>query len=121
MHRFVVALFLLTSGTAFAEPSLTVSCEDALFAKDSSHQRLVAAFGKQNVALVSEKNGPIGVEVKSVIFPLSLDGRADAASPAGAVRAEDALQGWALNARARSTDDPDALLAALAQAGVRAA
>lgn len=69
MHRFAVAVFLLTTGSALAEPSLTISCEDRLFAKDSSHQRLVEAFGTQNVALVSEKNGPTGVEVKSVIFP----------------------------------------------------
>ena len=68
MHRLAIAFLLLTTGVARAEPALTVSCEDALFAKDSSHARLVAAFGKQNVALVSE-NGVAGAEVKSVIYP----------------------------------------------------
>jgi len=68
MHRLAIAFLLLTTDAARAEPALTISCEDPLFAKDSSHERLVAAFGKQNVALVSER-GAVGPEVKSVIYP----------------------------------------------------
>jgi hypothetical protein len=68
MHRIAVAIFLLTTVSALAEPALTISCEDKLFAEDSTHERLVAAFGKQNVALISQKEGA-RVEVSSVIFP----------------------------------------------------
>jgi hypothetical protein len=68
VRRLAIAFFLLATGLARAEPALTISCEDKLFAKDSSHQRLVAAFGKQNVALESERAGP-NIEMKSVIFP----------------------------------------------------
>ena len=69
MHRILTAFFLLT-GSAFAEPALTISCEDPLFAKDTTHERLVAAFGTQNVKIVSEK-GPEGMppNVRSVIYP----------------------------------------------------
>jgi len=68
MHRLAIAFLLLTAGVAHAEPALTISCEDTLFAKDSSHQRLVAAFGKQNVTLVSE-GGTAGGVTQSVIYP----------------------------------------------------
>jgi hypothetical protein len=68
MHRLAIASLLLTTGLARAEPALTISCEDRLFAKDSSHQRLVAAFGRQNVALVSGQ-GPLGSDAQSVIYP----------------------------------------------------
>jgi hypothetical protein len=68
MPRLAIAFFLLTTGSAVAEPALMISCEDKIFAKDSTHDRLVAAFGKQNVALVSERV-PSGTEVRSVIYP----------------------------------------------------
>jgi hypothetical protein len=69
MHRIMAALLLFT-GSAFAEPALTISCEDPLFAKDTTHERLVAAFGAQNVRAVSEK-GPEGMppNVRSVVYP----------------------------------------------------
>jgi len=68
MRRLAIAFVLLGTSLARAEPALTISCEDRLFAKDSSHQRLVAAFGKQNVALESERAGP-NIDFQSVIFP----------------------------------------------------
>jgi hypothetical protein len=40
------------TATTVAEPALTISCQDPLFAKDSTHERLVEASGNQNVALV---------------------------------------------------------------------
>jgi hypothetical protein len=43
MHRTAIVFwFLLVSRAAFAEPALTVSCEDPVFAKDTTHERLVA-------------------------------------------------------------------------------
>jgi hypothetical protein len=35
MRRLALVFFLLATGSALAEPSLTISCEDPLFAKDS--------------------------------------------------------------------------------------
>ena len=70
MHRILAALSVLFAGSASAQPALTISCEDPVFAKDTTHERIVAAFGVPNVRLVSEK-GPEGMppNVKSVIYP----------------------------------------------------
>jgi hypothetical protein len=69
----IVAVSLVLSALtahAQAQSALTIDCENPTFAKDSSHERLVAAFGKDNVTIVQEP-GPKGMppNVKSVIYP----------------------------------------------------
>lgn len=69
--RFMAAvaggLALAATSAAAATPD-TLACEGA-FAKDTTHARLVEAFGKSNVAFV-EIDGDQGVKVKaSVVYP----------------------------------------------------
>jgi len=54
---------------AAAKPALVISCEDPTFARDSNHERLVAAFGKDNVTARVEP-GPKGMppNVTSLLF-----------------------------------------------------
>jgi hypothetical protein len=60
-------LALAATSAAAATPD-TLACEGA-FAKDTTHARLVEAFGKSNVAFV-EIDGDQGVKVKaSVVYP----------------------------------------------------
>ena len=74
MLRPAVALagLVLAALPALAQqqPELVISCENPTFARDTSNDRLVAAFGKDNVRVVEEK-GPEGMppNVKSVIYP----------------------------------------------------
>jgi hypothetical protein len=63
----VTATLLLSVLPALTQPALTIDCENPTFA---SHERLVAAFGKDN-ATVIEEPGPKGMapNVKSVVYP----------------------------------------------------
>ena len=50
LRSAIVALaFGLAALPVHAQPALTIDCENPTFAKDTSHARLVTAFGKDNV------------------------------------------------------------------------
>ena len=55
LRSAIVALaFGLAALPVHAQPALTIDCENPTFAKDTSHARLVTAFGKDNVAMIDE-------------------------------------------------------------------
>jgi hypothetical protein len=85
-----LALAVLSAAGAHAQSrALVISCEDPLFAVDTSHERLVAAFGAANVKLVSEP-GPEGdpPNVSSVIYPNDPKRRLNVSWHNGTARAE---------------------------------
>ena len=92
MLRPVVALagFVFTALPALAQqqPELIISCENPTFARDSNNDRLVQAFGKDNVTIVEEP-GPEGMppNVKSVIYPKDPRRRLEVSWHDGAKRA----------------------------------
>ena len=66
LRSAIVALaFGLAALPVHAHPALTIDCENPTFAKDTSHERLVTAFGKDNVAMIDEP----GNTPRSAIFP----------------------------------------------------
>jgi hypothetical protein len=85
-----LALAVLSAAGAHAQTRpLVISCEDPVFAEDTTHDRVVAAFGKENVRLVSEP-GPEGSppNVKSVIYPNDPKRRLEISWNNGKARAE---------------------------------
>ncbi len=81
----VTATLLLSVLPALTQPALTIDCENPTFA---SHERLVAAFGKDN-ATVIEEPGPKGMapNVKSVVYPKDPKRRLEARWQDGGKRA----------------------------------